>query len=165
MILLEISDIKAAMAHLLVRNSFDDFYMDRAEVTALVRMSLHGRRNTAWYNSDELSERNDLSEWVRWSEVKPVIFSYIRGDRTPTVMKVVLKADAAWAESLLAKRSPDSLSGQQRPELILNFRYEKGGLSVVTGVSYAEFTMDKQLEFAWDEAVEYYFRQLGIALF
>lgn len=165
MILLEISDIKSAMVHLLVRDSFDTFYMDRAEITALARMSLHGRRNIAWYDSDEVSDREDLSEWIRWSEIKPVVFSYIRGDKTPTTMKIVLKADAAQAMSLLAGRGLESLYQQLHPELVLNFRYEQDTLSVVTGVSYAEFTMDKQIEFAWDEAIEYYFRQLGIALF
>lgn len=36
---------------------------------------------------------------------------------------------------------------------------------MIIGVSYSEFTMDKQVEFAWNKIVSYYFSHLGIALF
>lgn len=165
MILLEISDIKMAMVHLLVRDSFDGFYLDSAEMTTFATMSLRGRRNTAWYDSDEQGENSFLSEWVRWSEVKSTIFSYIKGNKTPDTMKIILKADAEWVRPILAQRGLEEVYRQQHPDLILNIRYEKDSLSVVTGVSHTEFTMDKKLEFAWDDIAPQYFRQLGIALF
>lgn len=165
MILLEISDIKLAMAHLLVRGSFDLFYLDSAELTTFVTMSLRGHRNYSWYDSDEQQENPSLSEWVRWSEVKPTVFSYIKGTKTPDTMKIILKADSDWARSKLAQKGLESRYQQQHPELLIHFRYEKETLSVITGVSYTEFTMDKQIEFAWDEIVSHYFRHLGIALF
>ncbi|MDE6566655.1 MAG: hypothetical protein K2K70_02840 [Lachnospiraceae bacterium] len=165
MILLEISDIKLAMVHLLIRESFDLFYLDSAELTTFATMSLRGRRNLAWYDSDERQENQSLSEWVRWSEVKATVFSYIKGTKTPDVMKIILKADTDWARSKLAQQGLEAQYQQQRPELMINFRYEKETLSVITGVSYTEFTMDKQIEFAWDEIVSHYFSHLGIALF
>ncbi len=165
MILLEISDIKLAMVHLLIRDSFDLFYLDSAELTTFATMSLRGRRNLAWYDSDEQQENISLSEWIRWSEVKPTVFSYIKGSKTPDSMKIILKADASWARSRLAQQGLETLYQQQHPELIVNFRYEREALSVITGVSYTEFTMDKQIEFAWDEIVSHYFSHLGIALF
>lgn len=165
MILLEISDIKLAMAHLLIRDSFDLFYLDSAELTTFATMSLRGRRNFAWYDSDERRENHSLSEWVRWSEVKTTVFSYIKGTKTPDAMKIILKADAGWARSELAKQGLEAQYQRQHPELIINFRYEKETLSVVTGISYTEFTMDKQIEYAWDDIISHYFSLLGIALF
>lgn len=165
MILLEISDIKLAMVHLLVRDSFDQFFLDSAEITTYASMFLRGRRNAAWYDSDAMLEDGLLSEWVRWSEMKPTVFSYIKGDKTPSAMKIILKADIDWAQELLEQRGLTDFYQQYRPDLVLNFRYEQDHLSVVTGVAYPEFTMDKQLEFAWDDMIPQYFRQLGIALF
>lgn len=165
MILLEISDIKLAMAHLLIRDSFDLFYLDSAELTTFATMSLRGRRNYAWYDSDEQQENYSLSEWLRWSEVKSTVFSYIKGTKTPDAMKIVLKADTDWVQGEMAQQGLEARYQQQHPRLILNIRYEKETLSVITGVSYTEFTMDKQIEFAWDEIVSHYFRHLGIALF
>lgn len=165
MILLEISDIKMAMVHLLVRDSFDLFCLDSAEITTFATMSLRGRRNAAWYDSDTWEEGNLPSEWIRWSEIKPTVFSFVRGDRTPSAMKIVLKADVSWAEGFLGQRGLVDLYRQYRPDLVLNLRYEQNHLSAITGVSYPEFTMDKKLEFAWDDIIPQYFRQLGIALF
>lgn len=165
MILLEISDIKLAMVHLLVRDSFDHFCLESAEITTYATMSLRGQRNTAWYDSDALAEDGMLSKWVRWSEMKPTVFAYIKGDKTPSSMKIILKADTCWAAGMLEQRGLTDLYQQCRPDLVLNFRYEQDHLSVVTGVAYPEFTMDKQLEFAWDEMIPQYLRQLGIALF
>lgn len=165
MILLEISDIKLAMVHLLVRDSFDHFCLESAEITTYATMSLRGRRNTEWYDSDALAEDGLLSKWVWWSEMKPTVFAYIKGDKTPSSMKIILKADTRWAAEMLEQRGLVDLYQQCRPDLVLNFRYEQDHLSVVTGVSYPEFTMDKQLEFAWDEMIPQYLRQLGIALF
>lgn len=165
MILFEISDIKLAMVHLLIRDSFDQFYLDSAELTTFATMALRGRRNLAWYDSDEQQENHLLSEWVRWSEVKTTVFSYIKGTKTPDAMKIILKADAEWARSKLAQQGLETQYQQQHPDLIVNFRYEKETLSVITGISYTEFTMDKQIEFAWDEIVSQFFSQLGIALF
>lgn len=165
MILLGISDIKLAMAHLLVRDSFDQFFLDSAELTTFATMTLRGRRNLAWYDSDEEHENPSLSEWLRWSEVKPTVFSYIKGTKTPDAMKIILKADSDWAESRLVQQGLENQYQQYHPDLVINFRYEKEQLSVITGVSYSEFTMDKQIEFAWDEIVSHYFSHLGIALF
>lgn len=165
MILLEISDIKMAMVHLLVRDSFDTFYLDSAEITTYATMSLRGRRNAAWYDSDQQREESVLSEWIRWSEAKFTIFSYIKGNKTPDTMKIILKADSDWLKPMLIQSGLEELYLQQRPDFILNLRYEKDSLSVITGVSQPEFTMDKQLEFAWDDMLPYYFKHLGIALF
>lgn len=165
MILLEISDIKLAMAHLLVRDSFDQFFLDSAELTTFAAMSIRGRRNLAWYDSDEKRENLSLSEWLRWSEVKPTVFSYIKGTKTPDSMKIILKADTDWVKPKLVQQGLESQYQQQKLDLVVNFRYEKQRLSVITGVSYSEFIMNKQIEFAWDEIVSHYFSHLGIALF
>ncbi len=163
MISLKISDIKSAMAHLLVRDSFDSFYLDDAEITTFVNLSLRGRRNMAWYDSDEQDMIGSLSELVRWLEMKPIIFSYIKGDKTPTIMKITLKADSQWAWRWLKAGGVAGQYLEMKPELLLHFRYEQNQLYVVTGISYLQFTMDKQIEFAWDEVVRQYFKQLGIA--
>lgn len=165
MILLKITDIKSAMAHLLVRGSFDTFYLDSADVTTFVNLSMRGRRNRMWYDSDVQEENGSLSELVRWEEIKSMIFSFIKGDRTPTTMKIALKADDEWAENMLKTSGLAGKYLEQKPDLFVHFRYEQNRLCVVTGISYRQFTMDKQIEFAWDEAVRQYFRQLGIAFF
>ncbi len=163
MIMLQIADIRSAMSHLLVKNSFDNFYLESAEVLTFAGLSIRGRRNSDWYDNDEAEYFS--SEWVYWKEMKPTVFSYIKGNKTPSVLKIFLKADAAAAEALLKDSGIWSKYLEEKPGLALQFRYQKGALSVVSGVSYREFILDKQVELAWDQAVKQYFRHLGIALF
>lgn len=163
MILLQISDIKSTMAHLLIRESFDKFFMESAEVVTFASMALRGRRNGEWYDTEE--QREKALEWVYWKEVKNIVFSYIKGEKTPSILKVSLKADQEMAADLLQSSGVWSQFLEQKPELLLQFRYENGQLSVITGISYRSFILDKQIEFAWDAAVKQYFKHLGIALF
>ena len=155
MILLKISEIQKAMAHLLIRTAFDECYLEQAEVLTFAKLTMQGGRNPNWYDEAPADDR------VRWKECKPTIFTYIKGDRTPTMMRISLKASAEFAEKLLENSGVYDLYLQEKPMLQLQFRYEKQELVFVTGITHAEFTMDKRIEFAWDAAVEQYVRSLG----
>lgn len=80
MILLKISEIQKAMAHLLIRTAFDECYLEQAEVLTFAKLTMQGGRNPNWY------DEAPADDWVRWKECKPTIFTYIKGDRTPTMM-------------------------------------------------------------------------------
>lgn len=162
MILLQILDIKSTMAHLLIRESFDRFFLENAEVVTFASLNVRGRRNEGWYDEEEKEEKQ--TEWIYWKEIKPLIFEYIKGQKTPSVLKVSLKADRHMAEQMLKNSGVWERYLADQPDLMLQLRYEKGMLSAVTGISYREFTMDKQIEFAWDKAVQQFFRTLGVGM-
>ena len=142
MILLKISEIQKAMAHLLIRDAFDECYLEQAEVLTFAKLTMQGGRNPNWYDEAPADDR------VRWKECKP--------------MRISLKASAEFAEKLLENSGVYDLYLQEKPMLQLQFRYEKQELVFVTGITHAEFTMDKRIEFAWDAAVEQYVRSLGV---
>ena len=75
---------------------------------------------------------------------------------------VAFGRSAEFAEKLLENSGVYDLYLQEKPMLQLQFRYEKQELVFVTGITHAEFTMDKRIEFAWDAAVEQYVRSLGV---
>lgn len=162
MILLRILDIKSTMAQLLIRESFDCFFLENVEVLTFANLSVRGRRNQDWYDEDEKEDHQ--AEWIHWKEIKPLIFEYIKGQKTPSVLKVSLKADRYLAEQMLKNSGVWDRYLAEQPDLMLQIRYEKGVLSAVTGISYREFTMDKQVEFAWDKAVQQFFRELKISV-
>lgn len=157
MILLKITEIKNAMAQFLIHEGFDDFYMEQADVITYAKLTLQGKRNPDWY--DEKPE----SDWMYWREIKPIVFSYIRGERTPTAMRISLKASESAGQRLMQNSRVLAQYQAQKPDLNLQLRYKNDELEVVTGITQREFSLDKQLEFAWDEAVTQYFKELGIA--
>lgn len=159
MILLNISEIQKTMVQLLAHTAFDEFLLEQAEIITFGKMALSGKRNADLY--DEAVE----SDWLYWNEVKSFVFSYIKGERTPSVMRISLKASDTLGEKMMRDSGVLAEYLEERPDLNLQIRYEKDALVVVTGITRKIFTMDKTMEFAWDQAVTRFFKELGIAFY
>ena len=156
MILLKIFDIKSTMADLLLKEEFDQFYLEEAKVVTFAKLELSGIRNMNFYDSAE--KETGLSERICWKEAKPVIYSYIKGKKTPSSFRITLRAPESIAAGILEKGGRQGMA-----EYLLHFRFESEELSVVTGCSYHAFTMEKAEEFAWDQAVKEYFKRRKIS--
>lgn len=160
MILLNIFDIKDMMAHLLLAESFDSYLLEEAAVTTFAKMEMKGRRNMEWYDLEE--QRESLPDHLYWKEAKPVIYAYIKGKRTPHSFSISLKLADQDACTLLGSQAGQVIL-EQGMQFLLHFRFEKGKLSVITGTSYQNFTMDKRGEFAWDSGVKKLLGQLKVS--
>ncbi len=151
------------MAQLLVQEVFDAFLLEEVRVLTASELVLSGRRNANWYDTGLWERMQAASEecaaWMTWKEVKTVVFSYIKGSRTPDMLRVSLKVQSKQAVQMLADSGVLSIYEQQRPDLFLQIRYEKGMLSIVTGAAYPSFTMDKTVEKAWDVAICTFLKQ------
>ncbi len=158
MISLNIFDVKDMMTHLLLAESFDEYFLEEAVVTTFAKMEIMGRRNKEWYDLEE-----NLPEHLYWKEVKPVIYAYIKGKKTPHSFSISLKAADETACRLLGGSQADRMLVGQGMKFLLHFRFERGKLSLVTGTFYENFTMDKRGEFAWDNGVKKLLGQLKIS--
>ena len=153
MILLKIFDIKNTMAALLLKEDYDEFFLEDAKVNTFMKLQLSGFRNMRFYDE---GERAGLSEYLLWKEAKPFLFSFIKGEKTPDSFQISLRAPDKWHGELAG--------GQEKTvDCFLHFRFENEELSVVTGCSYYEFTMDKEAEHEWDLTVKRFFDRKGIA--
>ncbi len=172
--LIKISDIRTAMSLLLLKDAFDAFLLEEAEVLTYAKLLINGRRNKNWYAGETDSDITDRSiinnetggftELVRWKEVKGIFFEYIKGRKTPYRLKVSLKADNSTAGIFLKDSGFYGLYMQEKPELHLQLRYENGTLCVLTGVYNSTFTLDKSLENAWGESVARWLSQNNVTL-
>ena len=160
MIYLKINDIKKTMLELFGSESFDALYLLETEALTAALLHIDGKRNPDWYDSDEIDY--NLTEWMTWKEIKGMVFEYIKGSKTPKLLKISLKADDMTALNLIEKSGCMDAYSTMKPGLHIQFRYENGQLGLVTAVSFNEFTMDRTLERAWDEAVQEWMRNLQI---
>ena len=152
MLSLKINDIKITMAHLLLRETFDEFLLEESKVVTF-----------AMFDDDDEKE-NQLSELLYWGEARDFLFDYIKGKKTPEYMKFSLKASHKAAEKILAESGVFSRYLSEQPDLYLQIRYEKGELTMVTGITHREFTMDKTLDRGWDDAIREWIRTLKISV-
>lgn len=160
MILLNIFDIKETMAHLLIRESFDVFLLEKVSITTFAKMEIQGRRNSEWFEQDETEAV--LPDHLYWKEAKPFCYSYIKGKKTPAFFTVSLKLTEKEAQAVLPDSSLFQIMKEKQTDVLLHFRYEKDNLSIVSGTFSQTFMMDKSVEFAWDSEVKTILKKLGV---
>ncbi len=157
MISLRILDIKGFMAQLLLRDTFDRFYLTEASITTFGMFLIDGRLQKDYYTSEELENEAYAQPYSYWKQMRPFCLELIKGKKTPLRFKIVFQLSAANTQKLLsqlgASLSPSDING-----LFLNLHFENQTLTCVTGTSLKLFTMDKSLEHAWDDMVRKFFR-------
>lgn len=132
MIVLKVENIKEFMAGLLTDEMFDKFHVSGCEVATFVTFQIDGKRHDEWYDTDE--RPSDECDQILWKQLRPVLFSLIRGKKTPEVFKVDFC-------HYMGNGDVGSLRVQ----------YEKGELLVFTGYMQKEFSLTKEAQQAWDE--------------
>ncbi len=161
MLSIQIQDVKEFMNQLLRADLFHPFYLWEASIKTGVSYHIDGRLNEDFYNTDEL-EALPQTDYISWTQIKPQIFSMIKGSKTPLSMKIILMLSKAGTNQLLNKYNLP-LSDENINGLFLNIYYDGTNLSCTTGVSYRTFTLDKRLETVFEESIQTFLRSAGIA--
>ena len=132
MIVLKIESVKEFMSCLFSGDMFDKFHIRNCEVTTFTTFQCDGKRKKEWYDTDELPE--DKSGLLFWQEMKPVIFSFIKGKKKPLKMNL------------------DFCHYMTNGDIgSLRVQFERDQLLIFTGYMQKDFSMDKQKLFLWDE--------------
>ncbi len=160
MLALQIEDIKQFMVQLFSEKTFDGFLLYEAKIQMGVSYVIDGSLNLEFFDQDE-KEALENRSYTRWDEQKQMIFSMIRGKKTPQDMQLILMQSPKNVETMITRNNiayrPDDVRG-----LFLNIRFKDGRLVCTTGISLKTFTMDKSLEHLWEDMIRKYFKQKQI---
>ena len=159
MISLTIPEVKPFMAKLLTQNTFDTLLLKEMELSTFTNFTISGH-NEAFFSKEELEQRGEV-HGALWSEVRPISFAMIKGNKTPLMFKIVFQLPSDRCEELV-KKSGGRLRSEELGGLYLNVRYEKGQLHIITGTAIKTFTLDKTLEHEWDSEVQRMLQEQGI---
>ena len=161
MVALKIGDIKTFTSKLFVKDAFDRFFVREAQVVTYNSFTIDGRIRPGYYTKDEL-EAGEIGEFSSWKTIKPVCYSLIRGKKLPESFRVELTLGPE-DTARVVRQAGSSWRLETVKGLYLGMRYENGTLLCVTGVSLGVFTMDRSLEYQWDETVKGFLKANGIA--
>lgn len=150
-------DVRDITGKLFLGTVFDQFWVREASVTTFNTFHIDGHIRKGYYSCEELKEQG-IGELSSWKVLRPVCFSLIKGKKLPGSFQITLQLSKSGTEAFLQKNQI-SCQPEQMPSLCLNIRYEEGKLSCVSGTASAAFTMDKSLDWAWEEALEKFFRK------
>lgn len=143
---IEILDVKQFMQLLLKTDTFHSCSMLQAELHTDISIHLDGHLIPGYYTKDELADfAGNPDELLPWQLARDRVFALIKGNRTPSLMKIVLKPDHNLTQELAAQ-SGTGLRAEDIDGLYLNILFQNNRLFLTCGVSYRIFTLDKTLE-------------------
>ncbi|MBR5047753.1 MAG: hypothetical protein IKX76_05910 [Eubacterium sp.] len=159
MLSLQINDIRSFMSHLLTMESFDRFYFVEASIKMGISYHIDGHLNKDFYDTET---RHSLTRnFSYWKEVRPRIFSLIKGKQPPLGCRIIL----ALRESDLTRirvSSGASFRDEDIEGMYLNILYDPESLKLTTGISYRVFSLDKSLDYAFEQDIRSFLTDLGI---
>ncbi len=160
MVALKMEDLKHFTAGLFVGDVFDGWLVREVNIVTFNTFAIDGRIRQGYYSERELEE-NKIEELSSWKVLKPICYMLIKGKKLPESFQITLQLPPEEVEEFL-KNAQLELTVDQVAGLYLNLRYEGGILRCVSGTSLNIFTLDKQIEYEWDEAVRLYFKDRKI---
>lgn len=154
MIRLQINNIKDFMNHLFIKNSFDWLDLVEAVLVKEYTLTMEGKRNYPKEETSSLEPEEKVggrvgSEYLSYQEMRPLLLNHIRGKKTPQMIRMTLSLPA----EKLEKRTENAFAAEKSEieHFLLNIRFDRQGLTLITGVSYRKFSMEKDKERLWDD--------------
>lgn len=160
MVALKMEDLKSFTSRLFVGDTFDQWLMREVSIVTFNTFTIDGHIRQGYYSDQELEE-NQIEELSAWKVLKPFCFSIIKGKKLPESFQITLQLSPADVEIFL-KHAQLDFRAEQVSGLYLNIRYENGALHCVTGTSLKIFTLDRQIEIEWDEAMKLFMKESGL---
>lgn len=159
---IEILDIKPFMQLLFQTNTFDSYEFISAVIRTDMTYNLDGHLNKDFFTEEELSAQNtNASPYLLWQTAKEKIFYLIKGKKTPLQLKLVLKLPHAAACSVL-ESTHSNLTAADIDGMFINILFQEDRLTVICGVSYRIFTLEKHLEQEFTSHILSIFKTLSI---
>ena len=159
MLSIQLTEIKNFMAHLLSRETFDQFYLVEASVKMNISYHLDGHLNHDFFDTD--TTENPDRDYCLWREARPFVFNIIKGKRLPLGCKIVLGLPKGTI-AFLIKESQCTFREEEIEGIYLNILYEQKKLTITTGISYRTFSLDKSLEHNVDDHMKKFLRDKKI---
>ena len=129
-----INSTKSFMSHILKKETFDNLCVVSVDITTFASFNING----------SISGASSHASYCLWRDIKPYVYTIIKGKTLPKSMKIVLAASPELASSF----SSINFS------FFINIRYDSSGASVTTGAFSREFSLDQTPQLSWDEYVK-----------
>ena len=150
--------VRAFMNRLMVEDVFDKFEVRTAEIVSGIRITISGAIEPT-QPENEVPTGQDQREkpvvsYATWSALKPLVFAVIKNGYKPRQLKIVFSYPAEEAVSIHTNTQA----------LFINLVYETDTVIFTTATAQKEFALDKSLDRIWDEWVQRFMAEKGVAV-
>lgn len=145
MLAIQILDIKTFMQFLFQTQELDAYELVSAELQTQMTYTIDGRINLNFFSEEEIMQYQlKQTPYLPWLFAKEKVFQLIKGKKTPTQMKLVLRLSQSQMEDFLKQSNTHSTNDIDG--MFINIIFQEQKLNVIFGISYKIFTLDKSLE-------------------
>lgn len=148
---LEETGVKNLMNKLMRENDFDSFEIRSASVSSFVGFEISGMLSKEAVTAQP---NGSTRLYALWGELKPFVFSFIKGKVKPASIKIVFSGGAEL----------NKLIHPNAAALFLNMIYENDLLHFTTATSQKEFSLNKELDMKWEEYITGFFKKIDIPI-
>lgn len=150
MLAFQIDHVKEFMSLLLKSSLFDSFEVRQAFVQTFTSFEIKGILDKEFFTLDEQEQLN--RNYCLWSEVRPILFQLIKGNKLPKTIKIIFSASQEKTEKI----------SDQASALFLNIIFDHGQIHCTTGSAQKTFSLDKTIDYQWDESILAFLRSKSI---
>ena len=159
---INILDIKPFMQLLFQTTILDNYQFVSASILTDMSYNLDGHINHAFFNEDDFVTSDiNTQTYLPWSIAKEKVFLLIKGKKTPSQLKIVLKFNEENTLQLL-NTTKSALNPNDIDGMFLNIIFQEKDLNVICGISYQIFTMEKALESEFTDQIIQLFKANNI---
>ncbi len=150
---ISIENIKNFTTHLFAGETFDGFLVTEASFSTITNITIDGHINQDFMGEAELALPENREGAVYWKKLRPLCYEIIKGQKVPLRFRIVFMMPSDFVFQFLSSTGLD-FEPVQVNGLFLNVNFQDGKLVCTTGTSLKDFTLDKSLEYAWDDQIE-----------
>ena len=152
------SAVRAFMNRLVLEDIFDKFEVRTAEIVAGIRVTISGAIEQVQPDNEISAEQDQrvkpVVSYTTWAALKPLIFAVIKNGQKPRQLKIVFSYPAEEAVNIHTNAQA----------LFINLTYETDTVTFTTATAQKEFALDKSLDHVWDEWVQRFMAEKGVAV-
>lgn len=146
MIAQKISNLHQFTKQLFLEQTFDSFLVSELTISTYNSFHIDGRLKREFFTEEEWNSIGS-EPFSRWSQLRPICFSLIKGKKLPLSFQIILRLSDSDTASLFSDTTlPTELDG-----FFLNIVYKKEELICTSGTAYKQFTMDRSADQLWDQ--------------
>jgi len=140
-------EVKSFMNKLLRDYIFDNFEVRNIKIQTFVKYDINCN-----LSNDYIRENKKERFFCNWEEIKPYIFQIIKGKKKPLRIKIIF--------SMPEKKALEIHNNAKA--LFLNLNFENDIITFTTGTSQINFSMNKEVDIAWEEYIKEFFKKHNI---
>lgn len=160
MIAYRVTDVRKCMNELLCKDTFNFFLLQEATINTFSTFSIDGHRLDDFFSDVELEKMDEEDVLMPYELYRDWCYNLIKGKKVPLSFQIILALPKRIIRQIID--AGEISIEESKAHLVAIYRFIDGNLTITTGTSMKEFTLDKSLENAYDKWMYDFLSAAGI---